>query len=101
MTDQQLSLEEATQRLTGPGQLFETERASVNGIETTIWKHAPATLRQILDNSFNHGAKDFLVHDEVRYSYEQHYRVASTLATRLIESGVNKGDRVAIAARNL
>ncbi len=101
MTDQQLSLEEATQRLTGPGQLFETERASVNGIETTIWKHAPATLRQILDNSFNHGAKDFLVHDDVRYSYEQHYRVASTLATRLIESGISKGERVAIAARNL
>ncbi len=101
MTDDELSLEEATQRLTGPGQLFETERSSVNGIEMKVWKNAPATLRQILDSSLQYGSRDFLVHDDVRYTYDEHYRLAATLAARLLHAGVKKGDRVAIAARNV
>jgi long-chain acyl-CoA synthetase len=101
MSDEQLTLDEATQRLTAPGQIFETERATVNGLDMTVWKHAPATLRQILDLSLNHGAKDFLVYEDRRYTFEEHYRAAATLAQRLLEDGVTKGDRVAIAARNL
>jgi long-chain acyl-CoA synthetase len=73
----------------------------VNGLELTVWKHAPATLRQILDLSRHHGSKDFLVYEDRRYTFEEHYLLASTLAQRLIENGVTKGDRVAIAARNL
>jgi long-chain acyl-CoA synthetase len=101
MIDDQLTLDEATRRLTEPGQPFETERTAVNGLEVNVWKNAPATLRHILDTSLQHGSKDFLVHGGVRYSYEEHYRLVSTVAGRLVDSGIEKGDRVAIAARNL
>lgn len=101
MSENELTLEEATQRMTAPGQMFETERATVGGLELTVWKNAPATLRQILDLSLFHGTKDFLVYEDQHYTFEEHYRLAATLARRLIDDGVTKGDRVAIAARNL
>jgi long-chain acyl-CoA synthetase len=101
MSDEQLTLTEATKRLTAPGQMFETERATVNGLEMTVWKNAPATLRQMLDLSLFHGPKDFLVYEDQHVTFEEHYRQAATLAQRLIDEGVTKGDRVAIAARNL
>ena len=101
MADVPLSLAEATAQMTAPGQMFETAREVVNGIEMTVWKHAPANLRQILDLSLNHASDDFLVYEGQRFTFEQHYRVAATLARRLGEIGVAKGDRVAIAARNL
>ncbi len=87
--------------MTAPGSMFETERTSVNGIEMTVWKHAPATLRQILDLSLAHAQRDFLVYEGQRFTVDEHYRAASTLAHRLIADGVAKGDRVAIASRNL
>jgi long-chain acyl-CoA synthetase len=101
MTDDQLTLQEATDRMTAPGQIFETERTTVNGIDMTVWRHAPATLRQILDLSKNHGSKDFLVYEDQHFTFEEHYALAATLAQRLVDVGVKKGDRVAIAARNL
>jgi len=81
--------------------MFETERVSVKGIEMTVWKQAPATLRQVLDLSLNHASRDFLVYEGQRFTFDEHYRAASTLAARLMADGVAKGDRVAIASRNL
>jgi long-chain acyl-CoA synthetase len=101
MSDDVLSMADATAQLTAPGSMFETERTSVNGIEMTVWKHAPATLRQILDLSLAHASRDFLVYEGQRFTVDEHYRAASTLAERLIDAGVTKGDRVAIASRNL
>ena len=101
MSDEVLSLARATAQMTAPGSMFETERASVHGIEMTVWKHAPATLRQILDLSLAHASRDFLVYEGQRFTFDQHYRVASTLARSLIADGLTKGDRVAIASRNL
>src|SRR5665213_301980 len=101
MTDELLSMADATAQMTAPGSMFETERTSVHGIEMTVWKHAPSTLRQILDLSLAHASRDFLVYEGQRFTFDEHYRAASTLAERLIASGVAKGDRVAIASRNL
>ncbi|HUY16964.1 MAG TPA: class I adenylate-forming enzyme family protein [Acidimicrobiales bacterium] len=101
MSEAGLSLEEATARLIAPGQMFETERAVVHGRELTVWKNAPASLRQILDLSLDHATRDFLVYEDQRYTFDEHYRVAASLAARLAEFGVRKGDRVAIASRNL
>jgi long-chain acyl-CoA synthetase len=101
MVEGPLSIHEATAQLTAEGQLFETDRATVNGAEMTVWKHAPANLRDVLDFSLRHGDMDFLVYEDTRYSFDQHYRIVSTLAQRLLDAGVTKGDRVAIAARNL
>src|ERR1035438_7242682 len=101
MSEVVLSLADATAQMTAAGSMFETERTSVNGIEMTVWKHAPSTLRQILDLSLAHASRDFLVYEGQRFTFDEHFRAASTLAHRLIASGVAKGDRVAIASRNL
>src|ERR1700690_3380635 len=96
-----LSIADATAQMTAPGSMFETERTTVNGVEMTVWKHAPATLRQVLDLSLANPTRDFLVYEGQRFTFDEHYRAASTLAERLIRDGVAKGDRVAIASRNL
>ncbi len=101
MAKDPLSLEDATAQLTAAGQLFETEDATIGGRSLTIWKHAPANLVQLLDLSLQHATKDFLVYEDRRYTFDEHYRVVATFATRLLELGVKKGDRVAVAARNL
>jgi long-chain acyl-CoA synthetase len=96
-----MSIAEATAALTAPGQLFEMDEAEIRGIPTRIWKNAPATLRDILEQSRKHGDAGFMVYEDERTSFEQHYRQAAALATQLGERfGVAKGDRVAIAMRN-
>ena len=100
MSTSPLSLAEATARLTVPGQMFETERVVVRDVELTVWKNAPRDLRHVLDASLNYGSRDFLVYEQRRVSFERHYRLAATVARRLADLGVRKGDRVSIAARN-
>ncbi|GGM91238.1 fatty acid--CoA ligase [Thermopolyspora flexuosa] len=88
--------------LTAPGQLFEMAEVEVRGTVIRTWKHAPLHFPAVLEASRGHGAKDFVVYEDERLSYEDHYRRAATLARRLAEEyGVAKGDRVAIAMRNL
>ncbi|MFG1878295.1 class I adenylate-forming enzyme family protein [Sphaerisporangium sp. NPDC049003] len=88
-------------QLTGPGQLFEMDEVEIRGTKLRTWKHAPTTFRALLENSRFHGDKVFLVYEDERITYEEHYRRAATLARRLVEDyGVSKGDRVAIAMRN-
>jgi steroid-24-oyl-CoA synthetase len=96
-----LSIGAATAQMTAPGQIFETERTEVAGVEMTVWRHAPASLRQVLDLSLGHGTRDFLVYEGQRFTFDEHYRAAATLARRLGDLGIAKGDRVVIAARNL
>ena len=101
MSETPLSIAEANVQLTAPGQMFETERRSVNGVEMTVWKNAPASLRVVLDMSMVHAPRDFLVYEDQRFTFDQHYRIVAALAHRLVDLGIGKGDRVAIASRNL
>lgn len=101
MSTEPLSIAEATAQMTGPGQIFEIDTADINGVTFKVWKHAPQTMRSVLDMSLNHAARDFLVYEDQRFTFDDHYRHAATLAHRLIDAGVQKGDRVAIASRNL
>lgn len=98
---QSLSLAEATAALTAPGQMFELETLVLDGVEMTAWKHAAHNLGQILELSRRHADSLFLVYEEQRVTFDQHYRIVATLAARLQSLGVAKGERVAIAARNL
>ena len=96
-----MSFAEVQSTLTAPGQMFELDTADVRGIELRVWKNAPANLGQLLELSRLHGDKDFLVYEDERTTFEQHFRQAATLAHRLIDHyGVRKGDRVAIIMRN-
>jgi long-chain acyl-CoA synthetase len=97
-----LSVADANASLTAPGQLFEMQDRDIRGIPTRTWKNAPETLRAILDLSLGHGDKTFLVYEDERTSFAEHYRIACTLAHRLRdEFAIAPGDRVAIAMRNL
>jgi long-chain acyl-CoA synthetase len=96
-----VSIEEAHRILTAPGSIFETEEREIRGVETRVWKNTPASLRSILELSRAHGERDFLVYEDDRLSFEEHYRKVAHLACILVEDyGVAKGERVAIAMRN-
>jgi long-chain acyl-CoA synthetase len=87
--------------LTAPGQPFEMDEVVIRGIATRTWRHAPATLRDVLEGSRAHFGRTFLVYEDDTWSFEQHYRAACTLAHSLRDRfGVEPGDRVAIAMRN-
>ena len=97
-----MSLEEATAALTAPGQMFEMDEIPIRGIPTRVWKHAPGSLRDILEMSHGHGDRTFLVYEDERTTFAEHYRIAATLARELATRfDVAKGDRIAIAMRNL
>jgi long-chain acyl-CoA synthetase len=97
-----VSIAEANATLTAPGQLFEMEERTIRGVPTRTWKNAPTSLRTVLDLSLGYGEATFLVYEDERTTYAAHYRIACTLAHRLVdEFAIAPGDRVAIAMRNL
>jgi long-chain acyl-CoA synthetase len=95
------ALSEVERTLTGPGGLFEIEQLEIRGTPTRVWKNAPPSLCAVLEQSRIHGDRTFLVYEDERVSFADHYAAAATLARRMVEDwGVRKGDRVAIAMRN-
>jgi long-chain acyl-CoA synthetase len=101
MTHRPDSFAEAHAQLTGPGSLFEIEETLIRGIPTRVWKHAPPSLRSVLERSRDHGDKTFLVYEDERTSFEEHFVQAAGLARVMVEEwGIRPGDRVAIAMRN-
>ena len=97
-----MSIEEANAALTAPGELFEMEELEIRGVPTRTWKHAPPSLRAVLDMSLAHGDATFLVYEDERTNFTEHYGIACTLAHRLQSTfGIAQGDRVAIIMRNL
>ena len=101
MTDATMTMAEADKAMTAEGQMFEMANVEIRGITYRTWKNAPGSLKTILDLSLRHATNDFLVYEGERITFARHYAMASTLGQRLIDLGVSKGDRVAIAARNL
>ena len=96
-----LSLAEAHARLTAPGEPFEVVQAMVRGVPMPVWKHVPATAAQAFARARAFGPREFLVHGAERVSYDGFVRATLKVATLLAESGVRKGDRVALVMRNL
>ncbi|MFZ0665889.1 MAG: class I adenylate-forming enzyme family protein, partial [Acidimicrobiales bacterium] len=97
-----MSIDEADATLTAPGQMFEMEEIDIRGVATRIWKNCPGSLKVVLDLSLGHGDKTFLVYEDERTTFKEHYGIAASIARALSERfGVNKGDRVSIAMRNL
>jgi len=97
-----VSLARAHALLTAPGSPFEIEEVTIRGVPTRVWKHAPPTLREaFVAARAAHGSKTFLVYEDERTTYEGFARAAVVVAHALRQAGVVKGDRVAIAMRNL
>src|SRR5260221_3448672 len=96
-----MSIAQAHALLTAPGSPFEMEELVIRGVKTRVWKHAPPSIRAVLEMSRAHGEKIFLVHEDERVSFEALYRAVCALAWDLRSQGVEQGDRVAVVMRNL
>ncbi|MHB8246303.1 MAG: class I adenylate-forming enzyme family protein [Acidimicrobiales bacterium] len=96
-----LTLPEATEQLIAPGQMFEVSEEIVDGVPAKVWKNCPPSLRSILELSRSYGDKTFLVYEDERLTFEEHFVEAAAFGHALSEQyGVGVGDRVAIAMRN-
>ncbi|MAF61873.1 MULTISPECIES: class I adenylate-forming enzyme family protein [Pseudomonadota] len=96
-----LSLKQIEAMLCAPGQPFEMETVEVEGVPTRCWKNAPPSLAALAQIARSHGDKTFLVYEGERVSYDAWFRATATLAQHLQSAGIGKGDRVALAMRNL
>jgi steroid-24-oyl-CoA synthetase len=96
-----MSIADVHAALTAPGQMFEMDEVDIRGVRLRVWKNAPASLAAILELSRLYGEQLFLVYEDERTTFEEHFRQAAALAHTLRDRyGVEKGDRVAIAMRN-
>jgi long-chain acyl-CoA synthetase len=96
-----ISLAQAHAALTAPGSPFEMEEREIRGIRMRVWKNAPPTLREVFLASRAFADRTFIVYDDERANYESFVRATLALAEAFQKAGVKKGDRVAIAMRNL
>ena len=97
-----LSYDDAIAAATAEGAVFETTRVVVDGIEQTVFKNAPPTLGVLFSLCRTRGDADFLVYEDERWTFERFMAEVDALAAALVgRFGVEKGDRVAIAMRNL
>ncbi len=96
-----MSLAQAHTLLTRPGSPFEMREAVIHGVKTRIWKNAPLTLRDVFLQGRTHGDKTFLVYEEDRVSFTAFAKATLAITAELAKQGIKKGDRVAIAMRNL
>jgi len=96
-----VDLSQAETLLTAPGGKFEIETVDIRGVPTRTWKNAPPSLAWLIQASRAYGANVFTVYEDERVTFEANYRAVATLATKLRDMGIGKGDRIAIAMRNL
>ena len=96
-----ISLAQANAMLTRSGSPFEIEQRDIRGVPTRVWKNAPPTMRDLFLLARVYGDKTFVVYRDERASYDEFGRAALAIAEALQQAGVKKGDRVAIAMRNL
>lgn len=87
--------------LTAPGMRFEMEEVDIRGVRLRTWKNAPPNLRAIALLGQSHGAREFVIYEDERMTYDGWFRAVARLAHEFQARGVKKGDRVALAMRNL
>ena len=96
-----MTLPEIQAQLCAPGQRFEMETVPINGNSTRTWKNAPVNLPALLSVARSHGEHLFCIYEDERVSYAAFYKAAVALSAELSRRGVQQGDRVALAMRNL
>jgi long-chain acyl-CoA synthetase len=96
-----LTYDEAIAAVTAPGERFETEVVDVRGVPTTVFRHAPRSLRDVFAVARGYGDETFLVYEDERWSFADVMARVDALGALLVEGyGVAPGDRVAIGMRN-
>jgi acyl-CoA synthetase (AMP-forming)/AMP-acid ligase II len=96
------TLKDIEARLCAPGERFEMELVTINGVPTRAWKNAPPNLPTLARMArLAYGPRVFTILDEERVTYDAWMRATATLAAELARLGIKSGDRVALAMRNL
>jgi long-chain acyl-CoA synthetase len=99
MPDKPLSRADALKQLTAPGQPFAMQLVDIGGNPCRVYVNAPNSLRELFAE--NRSDETFFVYEDERYSFEDMYQRAATIAATLVNDyGVGRGDRIAIAMRN-
>ncbi len=96
-----MPLTQAKALLTAPGAPFEMDKVAIRGVPTRIWKNAPPSLPWFIGASRAAGEQMFVIHEDERVTYAANHRAVVALAAYLGGLGVGRGDRVALAMRNL
>ena len=73
---------------------------NTHGVEVRGYATGPKTLRELLLATRDHDDLVFLVYEDERITFADHFFRVARLATWLQDQGVTKGDRVAIGMRN-
>jgi len=97
-----MTLPQVQALLCAPGQPYEIETVTIDGLPTRCWKNQPPSLAA-LARMARAGYRDstFIVYEDERVTYEGWFRAAAALAGELARLGIGKGDRVALAMRNI
>ena len=97
-----ISYAEAVRAVTAPGERFELEDVPIAGRLTPTFVNAAPNLRAIFERARRFGDRTFIVYEGERWTFDDVMAQVDALAAALVtEYGVSKGDRVAIAMRNL
>jgi len=95
------SYEKILAQVVGPGGFFALAEEEVLGERMQVFRDRKRSLRQMLEESVQHGDREYLVLGDRRITYAEHLRLVGAAARGLRERfGVRKGDRVAILAEN-
>ena len=88
--------------LCAPGMPFEMETTEIEGVPTRVWKNALPNLAVLAEHAnAAFGDREFVVYEDERVTYAGWFRAVATLAHALEARDIKKGDRVALAMRNL
>jgi acyl-CoA synthetase (AMP-forming)/AMP-acid ligase II len=101
-TDLDRDIKRIGDHLTGPGQLFETRTVDRRGVAMPAFVNAPPTLAHFMAHFSNvHKDAVFIVDGDQRMTFGEVYAAAACVAHGLVtRQGMQRGDRVGIAARN-
>ena len=95
------SVNEIEAELIGPGGAFEIGVDNVLGEQTKVFANRNRSLRELVENSINHGDSEYIICEGQRITFREHHARVSAVAHQLRHTyAVNPGDRVAILADN-
>ncbi|MEM6710127.1 MAG: class I adenylate-forming enzyme family protein [Pseudomonadota bacterium] len=94
------NLDRVWNALTAPDQPFAIETIELRGNPTRVFAAAPPTLRDVWLASAAFADRDYLVYEDERWTYAQAHQQVASIAAWLIDTGIQPGDRVALALRN-
>lgn len=83
------------------GSPFALEERLIQGQMLRTWQHGISDLRSLVEIGKSHGNKEFLVYEDERVTYHQWHKAVAHLSQYFQTLGVQKGDRIALAMRNL